>query len=647
MNADSKRRRQDGGVVVCPRRLAWAALCAGAVLALAGAAGAQATRPADAGDGPSYKVSAFVLSYGKAHPELPPLESFLQMPIALGKTARGYVAPRAGAEPVTVRLGALGGPQVFFASAIRRISEDIVAGFNRLGLVGIYVAPSGEDIDPKTGQDRRAAGNTTLRLVIWAATVERVRTLAAGERVSEAERINSPIHATILANSPAKAKSLLNKEELDRYVFLLNRHPGRRADVAITSGRGAGEVDVDYLITESRPWLAYAQASNTGTEATAKWRYRFGFIDNQLTGNDDILSVDYTTSCLECDPRAQTFAVSYEAPLCKMDRLRWRGYFQWGKFRANVTGVGAGENFTGYTWRAGGELIANVWQRKQCFLDVVAGLAWWKVYVDNVTTGISGAGDAFLPYVGLRLERVTELSTTLAQVTLEKNCPAIAAADAADYTVLGRTDPDPRWLLLRWDMLHSFFLEPLCNPRAWRDVTRPEGSTLAHEVAFMFRGQYSLNDARLIPQNEGTVGGLFTVRGYPESVAAGDTTLVGTAEYRLHLPRLFKPNPEPAKTPLPIVGTPFRWAPQTVYGRPDWDLIVRAFFDAGRAMVAGRQEFEDDYTLLGAGLGVELQFTPHFNVRCDWGVALRDLDSSTERVEAGDCRLHFVATIVY
>ena len=50
---------------------------------------------------------------------------------------------------------------------------------------------------------------------------------------------------------------------------------------------------------------------------------------------------------------------------------------------------------------------------------------------------------------------------------------------------------------------------------------------------------------------------------------------------------------------------------------------------------------------MGAGIGVELQFTPHFNVRCDWGVPLRDMDSPGQTVQAGDHRFHFVATVLY
>ena len=442
---------------------------------------------------------------------------------------------------------------------------------------------------------------------------------------------------------------MLNKGLLDEYVFLKNRAPGRRVDLAVTSGAKRGQVAMDYLVSENKPWLVYAQTSNTGTKATNKWRTRFGFISNQLTGNDDVLSVDYTTACL-FGPEAQAASLSYEAPVCKMDRLRWRGYGSWARYEATVSTPQAGENFNGYEWRIGGELLWNFYQHRELFVDLIGGAYWWHVYVDNQTLQQTGDGDFFVPYVGLRMERITDLSTTVGQVTIEHNCEAIGRTPARDMEPLGRMPVDGDWFLAKWDLLHSFYLEPLVNPKAWRNVNTPKSSTLAHEIFLHFRGQYAFSGYRLIPQNESTAGGFFSVRGYPESAVAGDTVLLGTAEYKVHIPRLLNIQPDPGKTPLPLVGTPFRWSPQTVYGRPDWDLIVRAFFDVGRTMNTWRRtaQGEENYTLMGTGIGVELQFSRYVNFRVDWGIPLRDLETSTLSVDAcGDSRLHFVATFIY
>ena len=606
--------------------------------------------PKPINDGGAYSVSKFVLSYGREHPDHPAIAQFLQVPIVLGKMAKGYVAPRPGVATETIRMAELAAekaPRTFHASAIRRINEQIVSAFNRLGVVGIWIAPHQDDLDIKTGQDKRAKSNTVLRLVIWSATVSRVRTLAAGERIAGEDRIDNPAHERVREHSPLKEKDVLNKGKLDDYVFFLNRHPGRRVDVAVTSGQKTGEVALDYLVSENKPWLAYLQTSNTGTESTSKWRHRFGFIHNQLTGNDDILAAEYTTSGID-EPEAQSASGSYEAPFFGMDRLRWRAYGSWSRFEATVNSGGTfGENFNGHEWRLGGEMIANVFQDKQLFVDALAGVTWWHILVNNDAIDQTGEADAFLFHTGLRLERMTDVANTLASVTLELNCPSLAGSDEDDYERLGRTLPDGDWVLLRWDLLQSFYIEPLLDPDAWKDVSTPKSSTLAHELAFQFRGQFAMDGYRMIPQNERVIGGFFTVRGYPESTTAGDTAVIATAEYRMHIPRMLNLQADPSRTPLPLIGTPFRWAPQTVYGRPDWDLIFRTFFDVGRVSNVDRMSFEEDFTLMGAGIGVELQFTPHFNVRCDWGVPLRDMDSPGQTVQAGDHRFHFVATVLY
>jgi hemolysin activation/secretion protein len=574
----------------------------------------------------------------------------MQVPIVLGKTAKGYVVPRAGVEQVTVRLSDFnaGKPQVFYASALRRINERIVAAFNRMGLAGIFVAPHKDDIDSQTGKDLRKPADTAVRLVVWSASVAGVRTLASGDRVPTEARINNPVHEGILAESPLNTNDLLDKSLLDDYVFFLNRHPGRQVDLAVTSGEKAGQVNLDYMVSENKPWLAYAQASNTGTRATAPWRFRFGVIDNQLTNDDDILSAEYTTSCTEPDPKSQSASLSYEAPLLKIPTLRWRAYGSWGKFNANVATAGAGENWDGWEWTAGAELAYNFFQKKQTFLDLVAGTEVRQIFVDNRTANQQGLANLFVPHVGLRVESITDTATTVGSVFIEHNCSGLADSSREDYEELGRTHANADYELVKWDVLQTFFLEPLLNREAWMDTGGKDAwknTTLAHEMAFQFRGQWTPGQYRMVPQNEGVAGGFFTVRGYPESVIAGDTVLIATGEYRLHVPRLFKPQETPGR--LPLVGTPFRWSPQAIYGRPDWDLICRAFVDMAKASNSRPEVFEDDVSIWSMGLGVELQFTRNFNVRADLGLPCKDLKTNDTDINAGDPRLHFVATIIY
>ena len=648
-------------MIGCTRRMVWAgALAAVAVLASgvahAGAAGAAA-----------FQVSAFKVLYGGAedpehalhggHPGLPTLGDVEALPIALGEAADGYVAPGEGAGSVTIRLAepSTYPKKKFYPTAVRSISQQVLALFQRRGLAGVFVAPHPEDIIEERTRDaegtvqvslsdRRPKGRTELRIAIWVGAVTEVRTLAAGERIPKEARVNHPSHAAIRAGSPVGPATddapfrdvLLRRERLQRYVYHLSRHPSRRVDLALSAGEQPGAMVLDYLVTESKPWYAYVQVSDTGTRYTDRWRQRVGFVHNQVTGNDDVLSFDYVTSAMD---ETNMVLLSYEAPFFGMPRMRWRAYGSWSEYEASDVGL-AREDFSGETWTAGAEVIANVFQQGRLFVDAVGGVRWEDHEVNDKTLGVTGRANLWVPYAGFRFDRLTETASTWGSVILEYARPH----DSHEaLTELGRIFPDNDWAILKFDLQQSVYLEPLLNPGAWEDPSTPQSSTLAHELFFAVRGQRALG-SRSIPQHQHTLGGLYTVRGYPESILAGDSCTVATFEYRFHVPRLFPPQ-APRKSP--VFGTPFKWAPQQVYGRPDWDLILRCFYDVGRVTSVRAQSFEVEETLRGAGVGVEVRVKQYITIRCDYAVALDDVATASRRVNSGNKEIHTVVTISF
>ncbi|MBT8484937.1 MAG: hypothetical protein KJO43_05110, partial [Phycisphaerae bacterium] len=529
-------------------------------------------------------------------------------------------------------------------SALQSILEAIRIELTARRLVGVFATVTPAQIDLTTGDDLRG-GDTRLRLLVVTGMVTQLRTLASGDRIAAEERINHPVHQRIRDRSPIRPagaadgdrRDLVNKPALDAYLLRLSRHPNRRVEAALSSSRTPGGVTLDYLVAEGNPLQLYVQASNTGTEQTGDWRQRFGLVRSHLTDRDDLLSLDFITSAFD---ETNAFIGSYETRAGDDDRERWRVFGSWNEYTASDLGF-PGRNFTGSSWDAGGEYILNVLQSNAWFVDLLAGARWQHVDVDNQVVLVSGAADFVLPQIGLRAERTTDEAVTRGLVRLEWQ-PGWVSVDDQDLNSLGRLFPDDDWLTLQWDLGHSFYLEPVLDPAAWQDPTTAESSTLAHEVALAFRGQYAFNDARLIPQSEGVAGGFYSVRGYPQSVAAGDTLLTGTVEYRYHLPRDFAIQPEPAQTPL--FGQAFRWAPQHVYGRPDWDLVLRGFVDVAHVINNDRLSFETDDTLVGAGIGVEL-LIGGFQVRVDWGFALHDLQD--ESVTAGSSQIHLLGSFFF
>ncbi|MCW5775194.1 MAG: ShlB/FhaC/HecB family hemolysin secretion/activation protein [Phycisphaeraceae bacterium] len=602
-------------------------------------------------DGLIYPVRELRLRYFRDHPSHPSLNELLDLEVQLCVVEGAFAAPRHGVESLTLRIADVGRGDVveIYGSGIGTIAQRVFEAFRARGLIGVVVAPSEDEIDRETEEDLREPGDEALTLDIYTGIVVQVRSIASGTRFPKEQRLNNPAHARIRDNSPVQPwrpehaeaaeddpsaeqprGDLIRRDLLDAYTLRLNRHPGRRVDVAIAPAFETGEAALDYLVAESRPLSAYFQLSNTGTKETDTWRQRFGLIHNQLTNNDDVLTVEYITAGFS---QAHAFVGSYEAPLGSLERVRWRVFGSYSRFTASDVGR-AGERFTGEGWTAGGEVIFIVFQQRELFIDLFGGARWENIEVNNEVVAIQGREDFFIPRFGARAERRGEEWTIESQLAVEFSMSDVSGAGADEMTKLGRLAPDDDWVVLQGSLGASLFLEPLIAPR---DRERPR--TLAHEIALNVRAQYAF-DNRLIPNAEQVAGGLYSVRGYPESITAGDTVVIASAEYRFHVPRAFEIEEEPRS----LLGRSFRFAPQQAYGRPDWDLILRGFVDAARVVNSDRQAFERDEDMLGAGVGVELLLYRNVSVRMDWAAAIEEIEG---KVKSGSNRFHFVFTFLF
>lgn len=597
---------------------------------------------------PRHRISRVVLNYVRENPDHPHPDRMQEAVLRLERTPEGFVAAIPDGLPDTnLRLADIPvqTTNLFSDDALLLFAPAVVRQLQELGLIGVYVEPDPEQFRVVDGRivDVRPEGVDWLTLNVTTGIVTEVRTVGIGERLPAGETVNNPVHERIRLRSPVRPyedgdeerSDLLRRDLIDDYIYRLNRHPGRRVDVAVAApGVDPGGVGLDYLVTENRPWFIFGQVSNTGTESTDDWRERVGFVHNQLTNNDDTFIIDFLTANFD---EVNSLSISYERPLFDSDRWRGRAYGSWYEYTASELGL-PDADFEGTGYSFGGELIWNFFQHRELFLDGIAGARWERVKVDNELAEIEGDDNFLVPYVGVRLERVREASRTFATLTYETNLSGIAGTNESTLDELGRTNAEADYHLLKFDASHSFFIEPLID----RDLRWAE--SLAHELVFSTTGQYSFNN-RLIPNAEQAVGGLYSVRGYPEAIAAGDSVIAATAEYRFHLPRALGAQPKPGT----LFGRPFRYRPQYAYGPTDWDLILRGFVDCAWVSVSNPEEFERDHRLLGAGVGVELAITRRFNVRMDYGWALEDLERADgdKEVDKGDGELYFVLTVVF
>ena len=607
---------------------------------------------------PSFQINDFEIRYTIPSPDLPPIASLLPISVKLTPTPDGYKEPGQGEEAQVVQIG---GPQASAAyqpSALAVISQSLLARLHEQDLIGVYVRPSGQDIDINKEKDLRPAGDETLHIDIWVGRIKDVRTVALGNRLGREWRVDNPAHQAIRSYSPLQpliggdetTTDILNRRALEDYIFYLNRHPGRNVEAALAASDDRDGITLDYRVYEQKTWNVYAQVSDTGSRRTSPWQIRGGYINRQLTNRDDILSVQYMNGGLNDvhdvqlsydapwfapkrpdwmetsgrEPPWLAWADRNKIPWWGMGRLRWGIRGGWTGIRSDLVGVLPGgfdavDELKSSDWHAGGRLTYNFFQHRNLFIDAFVGGRIRGLDYENYSAANTGKVNLIIPEAGLDMERINAYSAILANISAEHAAPL---GSYNDYQFafgggLGRAQSSPRWWLLKFAGGINYYLEPLLFPNAWRDPSSARSSRLSHEISLKAHGQYAFG-SRLIPQSSQVIGGLYSVRGFPQGIAVGDNVYVGSFEYSFHLPRALPIQSKPLQ--LPWIGD-FRVAPQQVYGYPDWDLVFRAYVDAGRTTRNSPQLGagpEYDQTLVGAGVGVELIFRGNFKARVDW-----------------------------
>ena len=216
---------------------------------------------------PAYPVGAIVIRYALDHPSLPSIDDLLKHQITLGRTEDGYVAPGGGVRTETLSIEdvSLQPPQKWTSRALYAVSKGILDEMNKQGVIGVTVTPIDTEFappgpgDPQWGKDLRKPGQTAVTLLVKVGLVTEMRTIAFGERVAYDNRINAPENRRILENAPVQVyhpddpeRLDVLQDELDDYVYRLNRHPGRRVDLAVAAAQEPGGIALDLLINEEQ-----------------------------------------------------------------------------------------------------------------------------------------------------------------------------------------------------------------------------------------------------------------------------------------------------------------------------------------------------------------------------------------------------------
>ena len=564
------------------------------------------------------------------NPRMPTEASLMSTPVTLYKTDKSFSgSPDSKGEKVTLTLTELAVANGTLTDSARMVIQNaVVSSVNTMGVGGVACL-----VEPAAKSDDK----NVIKVV--AAQISGVRTVASGLRAGETgQAVNSDKHATIKNESPIKEGDIMQKEVLEDYLYSLSRFPGRTVSAAVSNEPSSAQVVLDYYVQEKKIFDVYASISNTGTTDTSKYQERVGILATQLTNNDDILSIDYQNSNFSGTQNVNGY---YDARVGTLKDFRWRVTGQWGQYYSSDLGL-AEENFNGNNWGVQGDIIWTFLQKGNSFLDFDFGVKGWNAQTNNEL--FQSTGNANFVTLSGTLDAMA-LGDTWAIQGSFGGMYTTTNADQEELDNLGRIDTSDSYFTMNGSVYGSFYLDPLLDS-SWKS-SKSLYKPLVHEIFGSLRGQYAF-DYRLTPLSQYTMGGLYTVRGFAQSITAGDSALVGTIEYRMHIPRMF--NAAVPTGTFPSAAKPFRWVPDSgTGGAPDWDLVLSAFFDGGTVNNNNAYAFEANTPMYSAGVGLDLTILQNVALGVDWGWALNSIDNQSAGIEvdSGSSQFWFTATIVY
>jgi len=564
------------------------------------------------------------------NPRMPSEASLMSTPVTLYKTDKSFSgSPDSKGTPVTLTLTELSVSNGTLTDSARVVIQNaVVSAVNTSGIGGVACL-----VEPAAKSDDK----NVIKVV--ATQISGVRTIASGVRAGDTgQAVNSDKHATIKNESPINEGDIMQKEVLEDYLYSLSRFPGRTVSAAVSNEPSSAQVVLDYYVQEKKIFDVYASVSNTGTTETSKYQERVGILATQLTNNDDILSIDYQNSNFSGTQNANGY---YDARIGTLKDFRWRVTGQWGQYYSSDLGLAA-ENFNGSNWGIQGDIIWTFLQKGNSFFDFDFGVKGWNAKTNNEL--FQSSGDAnFITLTGM-FDAIATGDTWAVQGSFG-GMYTTTNADQEQLDNLGRIDTSDSYFTMNGSVYGSIYLDPLFDS-SWK-TSKSVYKPLVHELFGSLRGQYAF-DYRLTPLSQYTMGGLYTVRGFAQSITTGDNALVGTLEYRMHIPRMFSPA-VPTGT-FPSAAKPFKWAPDSGTGAgPDWDLVFDVFFDAGTVNNNQAYAFEANTPMYSAGVGLDLTILQNVSVGVDWGWALNSIDNQSAgiQVDSGSSQFWFTATIVY
>lgn len=385
-----------------------------------------------------------------------------------------------------------------------------------------------------------------------------------GLRYTRAERVQRPFE-------PLRHKAL-QLDDLRASLRSANALPDRTVKAVIVPGQDLGASDLVLEVDDRRPYHVGAEVNNFGTEATGRERAHVWLRHTNLLGWDDRLMMRVQGGEHVLGAVAQgVYPLADDAT-----EIGWT---------AGYTDVSIGGELTPLD--LGGEAyLAGLSANRRIYRSEAGSLTWTNRLdykkIQNTLLGIETSQDDLRMYrTGAAIDWTDRWGRTA--LTVE------GTVGSAEFG--GSEKNDPR--LSRRGAGAPFVKMTAFAQRLQRLWT----GALA-----LLRVQAQATPDSLVSAEQFEAGGVYSVRGYPQSDTLADAGVAGGAEIRSRLGLL------PKEALVPFTRTPWNQALQAV-----------VFVDAAHAVLRAPAAGEDrSRSLSGAGVGLRLELPDGLEARIEW-----------------------------
>jgi hemolysin activation/secretion protein len=548
-------------------------------------------------DGFKYPVTQVIFEYGNPTPALPDLKLL----------ENAYFAPEKDGDEIQLGefMSGFSRPVTLGDDGIFRLGEIGVHFLKEYGFEGIVALPHPDYIDPISGEDLRPERSGKLVVQLWVSILNSIDFESNELRENERKRLEESIRKYFI---DSKCENKAVRAELFKDIKRIVSHSSRANQVVLSASKEAGRVNAVVKSERKKSDNFIFSVANAGSPSTGRWLMSTGAQTNQLSGNDDTLSFGYTVSNTA---ERHSFTGRYYLPFLPLEAMGVAIGIGYSSYDASTFAKASVIDFDGEALFGdlGFSLKSAPFAGESLIAGMELGLKLENVKAFNSISNQSADVAMLTPRISISLEHKNNFRIAQSSVSLLGNMLSLDNADLLSLGGINVTDRYARLLLS-----HSEYLQ----------LGRMFGSSgkylSRHTLSMNLQASLSMSNDRHLPQHQFITGGTGSVRGYPESPAAGDSGFLASLEYRL--PFLIFPS---SGNKAPLVWT------------------MAPFVDWAKTSVNQALFYESDHVLVGSGISFYLALPYGLFASVEFAKPLREVKVAgvpLEGTKSSDYRVH-------